>query len=72
MVCSGFTVYVLVNNTQFVLKYDKPCIVHQYIHCKTATNHTLFISTYTAKQLQTMYYSLNMVCVFHTIKQAVK
>ena len=46
MVSICFAVYVLVNNTRVVPKYG--------------TTRVLFASTYTAKQMATMYYSLNI------------
>ena len=47
-----------VGHTRLKIWY-KPCIIRQFIHSKTAANHVLFASSYTAKQLQTIYYSLN-------------
>ena len=50
MVFSCFAVYVLVYNTR-VVPYFQSCMA------------ALFASTYTAKQLKTMYYSLNKTSI---------
>ena len=55
MVFSCFAVYVLANNTRVVRYF------YCRVHSKYRTTCVLFASTYTAKQLKTIYYSLTKI-----------
>ena len=67
MVFICFAVYVLANNTRVVPYFYRRvwpgCMAAKGdIHdSKYGTTRVLFASTYTAKQMKTMYYSLNML-----------
>ena len=55
MVVSCFAVYVLTNNTQVVPYFESQAAIHD--DNNYGTTRVLFASTYTARQLKTMYYS---------------
>ena len=66
MVFSCFAVYVLANNTRVVSYFYRrawPPLGARGDDSKYGTTRVLFASTYTAKQLKTIYYSLNIFCL---------
>ena len=62
MVFSCFAVYILANNTRVIpyfyrREWPPTATIHD---SKYGTTRALFASTYTAKQMKTMYYSLTI------------
>ena len=73
MVFSCFAVYALANNTRVVLYFYRRVCPRAINASKYRTTRVLFASAYTAKQLKTIYYSLNttaFISTFHSSPKA--